>query len=148
MNSNNASNLTRECHNLLANDELSKLSFPLKTVEELKCLQCMLFSNEKELKELIGGSTYEEMVKKMFIYIFTNEVASLYSWVGRKGERKLHRLEIMILMFKVVRKTFLNLTEKDFETKCKDWFRHAKHRFEKRRQSNSTQVRIYVKYIC
>ncbi|XP_050465072.1 uncharacterized protein LOC126858637 [Cataglyphis hispanica] len=79
MNSNNGSNLTRECHSLLLSDELSKLSFPLKIVEELEYLQCMLFSNEEGLKErmfsilaAIGGSTYEEMVKRMLIYIFTN----------------------------------------------------------------------------
>ncbi|KAM0726724.1 hypothetical protein ACS0PU_006885 [Formica fusca] len=89
----------------------------------------------------IGGSTYEEMSKQMLLYIFTNEVASLYSWVGGKRKRKLNQLEIMKLMFKVVRKTFPCVTEKDFEIKFKDWFRHAKHRFEneKRRQNNSTQ---------
>lgn len=45
----------------------------------------------------IGGSSYEEMSKRMFIHVFTNEVASSYSWVGGKG--KLHHLEIMKLMF-------------------------------------------------
>lgn len=47
----------------------------------------------------IGGSTYKEMSKRMLLYIFTNEVASLYSWVGGKGKRKLNQLEIMKLMF-------------------------------------------------
>jgi hypothetical protein len=44
----------------------------------------------------------------------------------------------------VIRKTFPNVTEKEFETK--DWFRHAKYRNEneKRRQSNSTKVSIYT----
>lgn len=46
------SNLTRECHSPLSHDdELSKLSFPLKTIEELESLQHILSSNEKNLKE-------------------------------------------------------------------------------------------------
>lgn len=54
-----------------------------------------------------------------------------------------------MFVVEVVRKTFPYVTEKDFEMKCKDWFRHAKHRFEneKRRQDNATQVKVYVKYI-
>lgn len=46
----------------------------------------------------IDGSSYEEMSKRMFRYAFTNELASLYSWVGGKGKLKLHYLEVMKLM--------------------------------------------------
>ncbi|KAL0110665.1 hypothetical protein PUN28_013929 [Cardiocondyla obscurior] len=104
-------------------DELSKISFPLHTLDILA---------------MIGGSTFKEMSKRMLIYVFTNELASLYSWVRGKGKNKLHHLEVMKLMYKVVRKTFSNVTEKNFETKCKDWFQHAKLRFEneKRREDN------------
>lgn len=47
----------------------------------------------------IGGTSYEEMSKRMLIYLFTNEVASMYSWVGGKGKRKLHNFEILKIMF-------------------------------------------------
>lgn len=47
----------------------------------------------------IGGSSYEEMSKRMFIFVFTNEVASMYSWIGGKGKRKLNHLEVMKIMF-------------------------------------------------
>lgn len=47
----------------------------------------------------IDGSNYEEISKRIFIYVFTNKVASLYSWVGGKGKRKLHHFELMKLMF-------------------------------------------------
>ncbi|XP_039311296.1 uncharacterized protein LOC113004498 [Solenopsis invicta] len=129
----------------MPNNTLSKMSFPLKTVEEIELLQFILTSNEEGIKEsmfnmlaAIGGSSYEEMSKRMFIYVFTNEAASAYNWVGEKGKRKLHHFELMKIMLNVVRKTFPNVTKKEFEIKCKDWFRHAKHRAEneKLRQTN------------
>lgn len=40
------------------------------------------------------------------------------------------------------------MTEKEFETKCKDWFRHAKHRFEnEKRRQNMTKVSIIFLYM-
>lgn len=41
----NGTNPTRECHSPLPNDDLSKLSFPLKS-GELECLQNLLSSTE------------------------------------------------------------------------------------------------------
>ncbi|XP_039311940.1 uncharacterized protein LOC113005519 [Solenopsis invicta] len=129
----------------MPNNTLSKMSFPLKTVEEIELLQFILTSNEEGIKEsmfnmlaAIGGSSYEEMSKRMFIYVFTNEAASAYSWVGGKEKRKLHHFELMKIMLNVVKKTFPNVTKKEFKIKCKDWFRHAKHRAEneKLRQTN------------
>lgn len=51
-----------------------------------------------KLLATIGGSSYEEMSKRMFLHVFTNELASLYSWVGGKGKLKLHNLEVIKLM--------------------------------------------------
>ncbi|XP_039302881.1 uncharacterized protein LOC113005331 isoform X2 [Solenopsis invicta] len=89
----------------MPNNTLSKMSFPLKTVEEIELLQFILTSNEEGIKEsifnmlaAIGGSSYEEMSKRMFIYVFTNEAASAYSWVGGKGKRKLYHFELMKIM--------------------------------------------------
>ncbi|XP_011696380.1 PREDICTED: uncharacterized protein LOC105455038 [Wasmannia auropunctata] len=66
-------------------DDLNKLSFPLQTIEEIESLQEILTKKEG-LKEhmfnklaAIGGCSYEEMSKRMLIFVFTNEVASLYS---------------------------------------------------------------------
>lgn len=45
-------NRTRECHSPMLNDELSKLSFPLESIEEVESLQHILTSNGEGIKEL------------------------------------------------------------------------------------------------
>ncbi|XP_067207273.1 uncharacterized protein [Linepithema humile] len=58
----NVSNRTRENRSPTPNDELSELSFPLKTIEEIEFLQKILASSKEGLKE--------HMVSYVNIYIY------------------------------------------------------------------------------
>lgn len=64
------SNITPECSNSMSNDDkLNGLSFPLKTLEEMESLQCMLSSNDESLKEhMVSNVSAIHIYRHKYIY--------------------------------------------------------------------------------
>ena len=62
----------------------------------------------------IKGKDLIDFVKRVLRVTFTNNLASLYSWEGRKGKRKLQHLETMNSMCSKFPKYFHETTDFNF----------------------------------
>ncbi|XP_039288394.1 uncharacterized protein LOC111052512 isoform X3 [Nilaparvata lugens] len=73
----------------------------------------------------IGGGNVEDAVRRALVRLVTNEVATNFSWEGRKGKRALNSLLIIKTLEKVVAASHTDFTSKLFEIRVKEWFRQS-----------------------
>lgn len=107
---------------------------PLTNLPALYELESQLadrFERREELRihlQHLGGSSTDEMVKKMLRHIFTDDLAQHFSWFGHKGKYKLCDLFVMKCIFQAVRTSEVKGTREQIEYRIKEWFRQASTR--------------------
>ncbi|EEC17924.1 zinc finger protein, putative [Ixodes scapularis] len=78
----------------------------------------------KELQSL-QGSNVGSTTRKIMAYLMTDEVASLFSWLGRKGKAKFCELNMASAIVHVVKKCHSLGANLEVEETMKAWLRHA-----------------------
>ena len=79
------------------------IQFPVKTMDDLNKFDEIL-NTETEFKDAVkelseyGGDGNYHFVKRVLTALVSNEVAILFSWLGRKGKTDFHRLNIARLI--------------------------------------------------
>ncbi|KAM7295444.1 uncharacterized protein ISCGN_024944 [Ixodes scapularis] len=102
---------------------------PFKTCGELRAFDTTLVGDRKAAfaKELqsLQGSNVGSTTRKIMAYLMTDEVASLFSWLGRKGKAKFCELNMASAIVHVVKKCHSLGANLEVEETMKAWLRHA-----------------------
>ena len=110
-----------------------KLQFPLNSLEDLEELENIL-KNEEDFEvgvnELanFGGSNNYNFVKRTLSSLITNDVALLFSWLGRKGKKDFHNLILARLIICAAEKSRMSDGRKETETSIQAWLKRASDR--------------------
>ncbi|CAG9822038.1 unnamed protein product [Phaedon cochleariae] len=95
---------------------------------EFETRQSKFPSNTKtNFVKSIGGKDTKDFITRVLKQVFTNALSELCSWTGRKNNFELGHLQIMRIIFGVIR---INegCNAKEFEQHVAEWFRHGKQR--------------------
>ncbi|XP_016656395.1 uncharacterized protein LOC107882504 isoform X1 [Acyrthosiphon pisum] len=121
-------------------------SFPFKNENDLNMMENQLKSEDLHFtNKLISafvfaseGKTISKVTNNLLKTIFTNELASMYSWKGQKNKKKLEDLHISKVIIAAVRKKFDNIHNCKQETisSIMSWMAQAPTRIQR---SNSTK---------
>ncbi|XP_039313728.1 uncharacterized protein LOC120356872 isoform X2 [Solenopsis invicta] len=114
--------------------------FPMKSLDDVRDIEQQLKHDEtfkNQVKSALyfnSQSTMKKTVTKIMT-LFTNEVATKFSWTGQKENKQ--RFETLILwkiIYGVVRSKFKDVTEGDVSAPIKIWLAHATDRLKNKRQ--------------
>ncbi|KAE9544310.1 hypothetical protein AGLY_001489 [Aphis glycines] len=117
-------------------DEAFLSLFPFKTIESINNAEERLKAEKKFERQLsyyinqIGGTCVKNFVKRVFTKLFTNKLATKFSWTGFRQNQALQNLKIVNIIKDTAINTF-QTKESDFENHVKDWFRHALQRLKR-----------------
>ncbi|KAF0719280.1 DUF4806 domain-containing protein, partial [Aphis craccivora] len=81
----------------------------------------------------IGGNNINNFIKRIFGRLFTNQLATKYSWTGFRNDCQLQNLNLIKIIKNIALKTF-NSTEIEFENHVKNWFRHGQQRLNREKK--------------
>ncbi|CAG9814181.1 unnamed protein product [Phaedon cochleariae] len=105
---------------------------PLKSLPEIEALEAFVKTEEGKQSftnfvKSIGGKDTKDFITRVLKQVFTNALSELCSWTGRKNNFELGHLQIMRIIFGVIR---INegCNAKEFEQHVAEWFRHGKQR--------------------
>ena len=107
-----------------------KLQFPLNSLEDLEELEDIL-KNEQDFDDGVnelanfGGSNNYNFVKRTLSSLITNDVALLFSWLGRKGKKDFHNLTVAKLIICAAEKSRMSNGRKETETSIQSWLKRA-----------------------
>ena len=110
-----------------------KLQFPLNSLEDLEEMEDIL-KNEEDFEDGVnelanfGGSDNYNFVKRTLSSLITNDVALLFSWLGRKGKRDFHNLTLARLIICAAEKSRMSDGRKETETSIQAWLKRASDR--------------------
>ncbi|XP_025997315.2 uncharacterized protein LOC113005688 [Solenopsis invicta] len=76
----------------------------------------------------IGGNNAYEFIKRNLSQIFTNKLASEYSWLGKKNKRVFRSLKLSRLLIAANEIVNAMFTKKDIEETMQKWLKRAKER--------------------
>ncbi|XP_064483682.1 uncharacterized protein LOC135396571 isoform X3 [Ornithodoros turicata] len=119
------------------------LSEPLDSVEDVDNFERQLTPDrQKQLVTelmLLGGSSLKCAVKRILSHMFTDKLAQLYSWEGRKGKFKFVDLTLPGLILRALhaQKKFSKVTEFEVQVVAKEWLRHAGDRCKRAKSIES-----------
>ncbi|KAF5301057.1 hypothetical protein FQA39_LY10876 [Lamprigera yunnana] len=114
--------------------------FPLQNEEDLVVVEVKLEEEPGFKVKLnqyccrIGGHKTDEITKLMLRRLFSDKLASLYSWLGAKKKKVFCHLQLANVIINSVctaNKNTANCTEKDVVDSIKNWLRHASTRDKK-----------------
>ncbi|XP_071578187.1 uncharacterized protein [Temnothorax nylanderi] len=115
--------------------------FPMKSLDDVRDIEQQLkhdetFKNQvKSALYFYSQSTMKKTVTRIMTTLFTNEVATKFSWTGQKENKQ--RFEILFLwkiIYGVVKSKFKDVTEGDVNAPIKIWLAHATDRLKNKRQ--------------
>ncbi|XP_054723191.1 uncharacterized protein LOC129233148 isoform X2 [Uloborus diversus] len=112
--------------------------FPISSEEDVLILEEKL-SEEEVRKHMIrelqkfGGAHLAEVVRRMLVYLLTDEVAEKYSFMGLKGKMQFSSLKLCSLINDVARIHVKTATNKEISKPIAAWLRHAKERLNKKK---------------
>ncbi|XP_076664744.1 uncharacterized protein LOC143367026 [Andrena cerasifolii] len=110
-----------------------KLQFPLNSLEDLEELEDIL-KNEEDFADGVnelanfGGSDNYNFVKRTLSSLITDDVALLFSWLGRKGKKDFHNLTLARLIICAAEKSRMSDGRKETETSIQSWLKRASDR--------------------
>ncbi|XP_071652237.1 uncharacterized protein [Temnothorax longispinosus] len=76
----------------------------------------------------IGGSSVQNFTQRALQMLITNDLASTYSWLGRRAKKTFNKLKLADLIIGSVKKSIPNSTNKECEEAIQKWLRRAKER--------------------
>ncbi|KAF5300315.1 hypothetical protein FQA39_LY11172 [Lamprigera yunnana] len=127
--------------------------FPLQNEEDLVVVEVKLEEEPGFKVKLnqyccrIGGHKTDEITKLMLRRLFSDKLASLYSWLGAKKKKVFCHLQLANVIINSVctaNKNTANCTEKDVVDSIKNWLRHASTRDKKNKHINMPPRSITV----
>ncbi|XP_060855843.1 uncharacterized protein LOC132933937 [Metopolophium dirhodum] len=113
--------------------------FPMKTVESLEEIESKLILDSVFEEKLIdcvtqiGGTNIHNFTKRVYSRLFTNQLATSYSWTGFRNNNQLQHLRITKIIKDVCMKNFKG-TEVEFEANVKNWFKNGSQRQSREKQ--------------
>ncbi|XP_060872093.1 uncharacterized protein LOC132946227 [Metopolophium dirhodum] len=122
--------IMKDSISLNRNNENNLVSlFPIATVKALQNIETKLLDAtfEKQMINFvtqIGGLNVHNFTKRVFTRVFTNELATQYSWTGFRNNNPLKQLKLTTIIEDVCLKTF-KASELEFESSVKDWFKNG-----------------------
>ncbi|KAF0704489.1 DUF4806 domain-containing protein, partial [Aphis craccivora] len=134
-----------ESANPLVNNDFLNL-FLIKTVEEVQNIEIKLMDTtfEKQMINLvsqIGGLNVHNFIKRVYARLYTNELATQYSWTGFRNNNPLQHLKLTKIIKDVCMKTFKGI-EMEFEINFKE--KKDLHSMSKRQFSRCVKSEIAV----
>eukprot|EP00102_Acyrthosiphon_pisum_P020854 XP_016658064.1 PREDICTED: uncharacterized protein LOC107883111 [Acyrthosiphon pisum] len=107
--------------------------FPMKDIAGIDNIEALITNdigfkkNVENFVTQIGGTDAKNFVKRIFQRLFSNELSSKCSWTGFRNNFKLENLTIVAIIKGVCRDNF-KISDIEFETLVKHWFRHGAQR--------------------
>ncbi|KAF5275031.1 hypothetical protein FQA39_LY06968 [Lamprigera yunnana] len=123
--------------------------FPLQNEEDLVVVEVKLEEEPGFKVKLnqyccrIGGHKTDEITKLMLRRLFSDKLASLYSWLGAKKKKVFCHLQLANVIINSVctaNKNTANCTEKDVVDSIKNWLRHASTRDKKNKNQYCCRI--------
>ncbi|XP_046417943.1 uncharacterized protein LOC124178550 isoform X2 [Neodiprion fabricii] len=109
-------------------------SLPFPTIDKLKDFEYQLEINATLKSSVgsyfkrIGGSGAKDTTLRILRRVFSNAVAQNCSWLGLRDNFSVQNLAIIKITKDAVMVNY-NMTDKEFEETCSEWFRQGKQRF-------------------
>ncbi|XP_060782694.1 uncharacterized protein LOC132889891 [Neoarius graeffei] len=109
--------------------------FPLKTVNEVDCMEEKL-ANPTFMSELIaavvdiGGGTVDGATRRMMAFLIDHNLSRQYNFVGRNGKRGFKPLKLFEVIYGALKKNAMTsqITRKDAEKAVSKWLIGARDR--------------------
>ncbi|KAF5289482.1 hypothetical protein FQR65_LT11856 [Abscondita terminalis] len=112
-------------------------TLPLTSVEQVQYLETQAGDDVYEQLVLLvsrtGGTDLKNYIKRVLEIIFTDDLATNYSWNGQKNNIPLKGMKI-IKSIKDGIKITMSYQDLEFEKHTMDWFRYAKSRRDRRQK--------------
>ncbi|XP_071576472.1 uncharacterized protein [Temnothorax nylanderi] len=119
--------------------------FPLKNQTELDTLEDKLQSDEGYRNELIkqlcrarSGNMRTFCIRLMRL-IFSNELATKYSWLGTKKKEIFSTLHICKVIMSVIRNSHSDVSDDQIAAPIKIWLAHAPERFNRQKINHNQE---------
>ncbi|CAG9815535.1 unnamed protein product [Phaedon cochleariae] len=119
-----------------------EINFPINDSTDLEKFEDILKQEEHfdaaviELAKL-GGENKYNFVKRVMSSLLSNEKATEFSWLGRKGKRPFHNLLMAKLVLNAAEKAHEAKDQKETENSLQSWLEQAR---ERRQQSSSKRI--------
>lgn len=116
------------------------MDLPLKTKDDLKIFEDHL-KEKRHVEQLIlhfnslGGNNNKLIIHNILRRLLTDEVASLFSYYGKRGKEPFYILCVNEAIIKAVQSKHINRTE--VEETIKLWIKHALDRIKSRNMRKS-----------
>uniref|UniRef100_A0A2S2PHG5 DUF4806 domain-containing protein n=1 Tax=Schizaphis graminum TaxID=13262 RepID=A0A2S2PHG5_SCHGA len=120
------------------NDNSIVSLFPITSVEALQNIETKLLDAtfEKQMINFvtqIGGLNAVNFTKRVFARVFTNQLATQYSWTGFRNNNPLKQLQLIAIIKDVCLRTF-TVTDMEFESNVKNWFKNGSLRLSREKK--------------
>ncbi|XP_077278808.1 uncharacterized protein LOC143906539 [Temnothorax americanus] len=119
--------------------------FPLKNQTELDTLEDKLQNDEGYRNELIKqlcrarSGNMRTFCIRLIRRIFSNELATKYSWLGTKKKEIFSTLHICKVIMSVIRKSHSDVSDDQIAALIKIWLAHAPERFNRQKINNNQE---------
>ncbi|XP_077256672.1 uncharacterized protein LOC143894350 [Temnothorax americanus] len=119
--------------------------FPLKNQTELDTLEDKLQNDEGYRNELIKqlcrarSGNMRTFCIRLMRRIFSNELATKYSWLGTKKKEIFSTLHICKVIMSVIRKSHSDVSDDQIAAPIKIWLAHAPERFNRQKINNNQE---------
>ncbi|XP_076642847.1 uncharacterized protein LOC143353354 isoform X2 [Halictus rubicundus] len=109
------------------------LKFPLNIADDVIEFENILNRNEEfedGVNELykMGGDNGYQFVRRVLGTLLTDNLAMEYSWLGRKGKKSFHKLNIANLVIHAAEKAKIAGSRRETESSIQLWLKRAKDR--------------------
>ncbi|XP_058861074.1 uncharacterized protein LOC117974108 isoform X2 [Acipenser ruthenus] len=107
---------------------LDEFRFPLDTKEDIDRVERMLMDQATE-KALIthicslGGTTADDIIRRMMSHVLTNNLARGYNWLGRGNKSPFSVLALARVIKAAAKKS--SVTEADTEARMRSWLKYS-----------------------
>ena len=110
--------------------KFSYLQFPVNYVEEVKELEEILkeknnFQDAVNEFAKFGGSDPYEFIKRVLSSILTNDVALMYSWLGRQAKQPFNKLKLAEVVICAAEEGKVAKNRKETEIAMHKWLKRA-----------------------
>ncbi|KAK6493021.1 hypothetical protein HHUSO_G2485 [Huso huso] len=107
---------------------LDEFRFPLDTKEDIDRVERMLMdqATEKALvcdRCTIGGTTADDIIRRMMSHVLTNNLARGYNWLGRGNKSPFSVLALARVIKAAAKKS--SVTEADTEARMRSWLKYS-----------------------
>ena len=110
--------------------KFQNLQFPINSVEKVKELEEIL-QNENNFHDAVnefarfGGSDTYDFIKRVLSTILNNDVALMYSWLGRQAKQPFYKLKLAEVVICAAEEGKVAKNKKETEIAMQKWLKRA-----------------------